>query len=47
MYLFLSAKEQINICGSVIDEAIAFEALSQRPQWLPENNRRIKQAFTG
>lgn len=46
MYLFLSAKEQINICGSVIDEAIAFEALSQRPQWLPENNRRIKQAFT-
>lgn len=46
MRLFLCAKEQISICGSVIDEAIGFEALSQRDQWLPEINRRIKEAFT-
>jgi aspartate/methionine/tyrosine aminotransferase len=45
MHLFLCAKEQISICGSVIDEAIASGALSQRAQWLPENNRRIRQAF--
>jgi len=45
MRLFLCAKEQIGICGSVIDEAIGFKALSQRNQWLPENGRRISEAF--
>lgn len=45
MRLFLCAKEQIGICGSVIDEAIGFEALSQRDKWLPEIYRHIKEAF--
>lgn len=45
MHLFLSAKEQIGICGSVIDEAIGFGVLSQRGHWLPENSKRINQAF--
>ncbi len=34
--LFLAAKEQINICGSVIDEWIAEQVLSRREQFLPE-----------
>ena len=45
MRLFLCAKEQIGICGSVVDEAIGFFALSQRDIWLPEINRRIREAF--
>jgi len=45
MHLFLCAKEQIGICGSVVDEAIGFEALSQRDHWLPEINRHIREAF--
>ena len=45
MHLFLCAKEAIGICGSVIDEAIGFGALSQRDHWLPENRKRISQAF--
>jgi aspartate/methionine/tyrosine aminotransferase len=45
MRQFLCAKEQIGICGSVIDEAIGFKALSQRNQWLPENSRRVSEAF--
>ncbi len=45
MRLFLCAKEQIGICGSVVDEAIGFKALSKRDQWLLENNKRIKEAF--
>jgi len=43
--LFLCAKEQIGICGSVVDESIAFEALSQKSQWIPENNARIRTGF--
>jgi aspartate/methionine/tyrosine aminotransferase len=31
---FLAAKEQIGICGSVVDEAIALAALRQRDPWL-------------
>ncbi len=31
---FLAAKEQIGICGSVVDEALALAALRQRDSWL-------------
>jgi aspartate/methionine/tyrosine aminotransferase len=31
---FLAAKEQIGICGSVVDEALALAALRQRAPWL-------------
>ena len=43
--LFLCAKEQIGICGSVVDEAIAYEAYRHRDIWLKENNQRIQAAF--
>lgn len=33
---FLAAKEQIGICGSVVDEEIAARAFSQREEWLAE-----------
>lgn len=36
MTTFLAAKEQIGICGSVVDEAIAARAFAQRGEWLPE-----------
>ena len=42
---FLGAKEQIGICGSVVDEEIAFQALRQRATWLPEITGRIQAAF--
>jgi aspartate/methionine/tyrosine aminotransferase len=45
MHLFLCAKEQIGICGSVIDEAIGYEALSQKDEWLTTNTAHIKGAF--
>ena len=45
MTLFLSAKEQIGISGSMVDEAIGHAALMQRPEWLAFNNARIKTAF--
>ncbi len=38
---FLSAKEQIGICGSVVDEEIATQAFAQRDSWLPEIKRFI------
>ena len=38
---FLAAKEQILITNSVVDEAIALEALRRRPAWLPEIRGRI------
>jgi aspartate/methionine/tyrosine aminotransferase len=34
---FLAAKEQIGICGSIVDEAIALAALRQRDRWLAAN----------
>ena len=37
MTTFLAAKEQIGICGSVVDEEIAARALGQRDTWLPES----------
>jgi aspartate/methionine/tyrosine aminotransferase len=36
MRMFLAAKEQIGICGSVVDEQIAARALAQRATWLAE-----------
>jgi len=45
METFLAAKEQIGICGSVVDEEIAFQAISRRDAWLPEIHGRIRQAF--
>ncbi len=36
MGTFLSAKEQIGICGSVVDEEIAARAFAQRAAWLAE-----------
>lgn len=45
MHLFLCAKEQVGICGSVIDEAIGYEALAQKDKWLVKNNRHIHEAF--
>lgn len=45
METFLGAKEQIGICGSVVDEEIAFQALRQRDSWLPEITGRIQRAF--
>ena len=36
MRTFLAAKEQIGICGSVVDEEIAARAFAQREAWLAE-----------
>jgi aspartate/methionine/tyrosine aminotransferase len=36
MRTFLAAKEQIGICGSVVDEEIAARAFAQREVWLAE-----------
>ena len=41
MTTFLAAKEQIGICGSVVDEAIAARAFAQRGGWLPEIHGHI------
>lgn len=42
---FLAAKEQIGICGSVLDEAVALQMLQQRDQFLnkmlPEMEKRL------
>ena len=45
MTTFLAAKEQIGICGSVVDEEIALRALAQRDTWLPEITGRIAEAL--
>jgi aspartate/methionine/tyrosine aminotransferase len=45
MQTFLAAKEQIGICGSVVDEEIAYQALRQRDAWLPEIQGRIAAAL--
>jgi hypothetical protein len=42
METFLAAKEQIGICGSIIDETIAEAALAQSSTWL----RRVMQDLT-
>ena len=45
MHRFLCAKEQIGICGSVVDEAIAVEALRGADGWLVGNQARLADAF--
>jgi len=45
MATFLAAKEQIGICGSVVDEEIAARAFAQRDTWLPEINAYIRRRF--
>lgn len=45
MATFLAAKEQIGICGSVVDEEIAARAFAQRDTWLPEINACIRRRF--
>ncbi len=41
MNTFLAAKEQIVLTGSMVDEALAYEVLRQRPARLPEIRGRI------
>jgi len=45
MELFLCAKEQIGICGSVVDEHLGWEALRQRESWLSEIKEYVGTAF--
>lgn len=45
MQLFLAAKEQIGISGSMIDEYVGYIALSQRRDWLEPNNLSIRKGF--
>jgi len=45
MAKFLAAKEQIGICGSVVDEEIAARAFAQRDTWLPQINDSIRRRF--
>ncbi|MCX6372520.1 MAG: pyridoxal phosphate-dependent aminotransferase [Actinobacteria bacterium] len=45
MATFLAAKEQIGICGSVVDEEIAARAFAQRETWLPQINGFIRRRF--
>jgi aspartate/methionine/tyrosine aminotransferase len=45
MGTFLAAKEQIGICGSVVDEEIAARAFAQRGTWLPEIHATIREAL--
>jgi aspartate/methionine/tyrosine aminotransferase len=45
METFLAAREQIGISGSMVDEYIAYVALSRREDWLAFNNARIASAF--
>jgi aspartate/methionine/tyrosine aminotransferase len=46
MHELLCAKEQIAICGSVLDEYVGHTIYAARDVWLPENNRRIGAALT-
>jgi aspartate/methionine/tyrosine aminotransferase len=44
-YRFLCAKEQIGICGSIVDEEIGFRAVQQSDAWLAQNDRAVREAF--
>jgi aspartate/methionine/tyrosine aminotransferase len=41
--LFLAAKEQVFLCGSVVDEAIALHVLRSRERLLPKISAQVKQ----
>ena len=45
MERFLAAKEQIGICGSIVDEHIADAALAQGPQYLATVERDLRAAL--
>ncbi len=45
MDLLLCAKEQVCIGGSVVDEYIGYVALSQKKEWIPENDALIARRF--
>ena len=45
MERFLAAKEQIGICGSIVDEHIAEAALAQGPQYLATVERDLRAAL--
>ena len=45
MDLLLCAKEQVCIGGSVVDEYIGYVALSQKKEWIAENDATIKRRF--
>jgi aspartate/methionine/tyrosine aminotransferase len=45
MHTLLAAKEQMGICGSVVDEEIAYQALRQSEVWLPEIHGHIEAAL--
>jgi len=45
MHTFISAKEQIGITGSVLDETAAFQTLQQRDTLLPQIRREIAEGF--
>lgn len=45
IHRFLCAKEQIGICGSILDEEIGFRALEHGDAWLATNDRALRAAF--
>ena len=45
MHRFLCAKEQIGICGSVVDEAIGYQVYAGADAWLAESGQRLREAF--
>lgn len=45
MHRFLCAKEQIGICGSVVDEAIGFAAYAGAEAWLAQSGAFLRRAF--
>jgi aspartate/methionine/tyrosine aminotransferase len=45
MERFLAAKEQIGICGSIIDEHIAEAALADGPRWLASVDKQLRGAL--
>jgi len=45
LYRLLCAKEQIGICGSIIDEEIGLRAVQQADSWLKQNDEAIARAF--
>ena len=45
MHRFLCAKEQIGICGSVVDEAIGHAAYAGAGAWLESSGRELRAAF--
>ncbi len=45
MHRFLCAKEQIGICGSVVDEAIGHHVYAGADAWLAQSGAAVKAAF--